>query len=193
MKICINCQAILKPRAIKNTCLRCRHNLACKNYILKNKNDFTEYQKKYREENRKICNERTAKSRSKKEEEYNLKTRIHYRKKNNLPLDLPPQKKRNGLGNIDKQGYKTVCVKNHPNRMDEKGRIREHRLIMSEYLGRALITGENVHHKNGDRLDNRIENLELWTVGQPSGQRVIDKIKWCIEFLNGYGYKVEKM
>ena len=50
----------------------------------------------------------------------------------------------------------------------------------------------SVHHKNGDRLDNRMENLELWHKGQPAGQRVEDKIEWCIEFLMFYGYKVIK-
>ncbi len=63
---------------------------------------------------------------------------------------------------------------------------------MSQYLGRPLYKYENVHHKNGDRSDNRLENLELWTVKQPPGQRVEDKLKWCKEFLELYGYNVIK-
>ncbi len=39
---------------------------------------------------------------------------------------------------------------------------------------------------DGIRDDNRIENLELWSKAQPSGQRVEDKIKWCKEFLKEY-------
>jgi len=43
---------------------------------------------------------------------------------------------------------------------------------------------------NGDKLDNRIENLELWTRSQPAGQRVEDKIAWARDFLIQYGFEV---
>jgi hypothetical protein len=58
---------------------------------------------------------------------------------------------------------------------------------MEQKIGRKLLPGENVHHINGDRADNRIENLELWSKSQPAGQRVSDKIRWAKEILATYG------
>jgi len=54
--------------------------------------------------------------------------------------------------------------------------------MVTEHMGRGLALGENVHHKNGVRVDNRLENLELWFTPQPSGQRVTDLMDYIVEF-----------
>lgn len=63
---------------------------------------------------------------------------------------------------------------------------REHHVVMEGIIGRKLLPGENVHHKNGVRDDNRPENLELWVIKQPKGQRPQDLVEWAREILGLY-------
>ena len=86
--------------------------------------------------------------------------------------------------------YKFVLIKNHPTLKD--GTYMEHRVVMAEHLGRNLYENENVHHKNGVKKDNRLENLELWIVSQPCGQRVVDKVEWAKELLKQYNPELLK-
>lgn len=82
-------------------------------------------------------------------------------------------------GFLDKNGYKVVRV--------EGKEVPEHRLVMEKMIGRKLLPEETVHHKNGQRADNREANLELWSSRNPKGQRVEDKIHWALELLKDYG------
>lgn len=87
-------------------------------------------------------------------------------------------RKKNGTGCLRKDGYRVLSI--------NKKRILEHTHVMENYLNRKLFKNENVHHINGIRHDNRIENLELWSSSQPSGQKIEEKVKWIKEFIKNY-------
>lgn len=83
-------------------------------------------------------------------------------------------------------GYILIYVGRGEPGATSSGHILEHRKVMADHLGRCLAEDENVHHKNGDRADNRLENLELWSMSQPSGARVEDKLRWAREMIQRY-------
>ena len=63
-------------------------------------------------------------------------------------------------GWISSAGYRYICIKGRE--------LFEHRYVMEQHLGRPLELNEVVHHINGDRLDNRLANLELMSRGSHS-------------------------
>ena len=98
-----------------------------------------------------------------------------------------PVREHAGRGSLS-HGYWYVAVPPERRHLVPPGRTKEfeHRLVMAEQLGRPLAADETVHHRNGDRLDNRPENLELWSTAQPKGQRVRDKLEWARSFVERY-------
>lgn len=87
-----------------------------------------------------------------------------------------------GSGTLTKQGYVVL----HPVVDGRHRTVQQHRMVMEQLLGRPLLPGETVHHRNGIKHDNRPENLELWSSRHPKGQRVRDLVEFAVAILRVY-------
>ena len=83
---------------------------------------------------------------------------------------------------IDTEGYVRVHAPENPSSWTT-GYVRRARLVLSQHLGRPLTSSEIAHHKNGDRSDDRLENLELRTASQHSKAHRLDE--WRRQHPNG--------
>ena len=89
------------------------------------------------------------------------------------PGEAQARRAAKGSGYLTPTGYIEISIGGR--------KAGQHRHVMEEHLGRYLWAWESVHHKNGRRSDNRLENLELWVRGQPAGQRLEDHIAFIVE------------
>jgi hypothetical protein len=80
---------------------------------------------------------------------------------------------------LNKRGYIETKHGEH------RGKL-QHRILYEKHYNVSLLPHQNLHHINGDKTDNRIENLELWDCSQPYGQRVEDKIKYYFKLVEDY-------
>ena len=106
---------------------------------------------------------------------------------NSKPSEPYPTK--NGYVEIDiRDDFEWMAA--NPNKV-RRARYLKHQYVMEKHLGRYLTKGETIHHKNGIKNDNRLENLELWNGNHPSGVRLTDQIDWAKKLLKENGYTVD--
>lgn len=174
--ICVSCKSNKRNRQTRSiSCVNCKRS----GLIIRNKT-LGLCVKCYRQ---KLENEDP--SRAKKRRDYLMK---YSRRKKGTDLDAPRRESKGWWKTST--GYILIYKPDHPN-ANCNGCVFQHVYVMSESIGRSVKKQETVHHINGQRDDNRIENLELWSCSHPYGQRVEDKIEWAKFFLEQYGFDVK--
>ncbi len=83
---------------------------------------------------------------------------------------------------ISKGDYNYCLVPDHPN-STKNGYMLEHRIVIENHLSRLLNSNEVVHHKNGDRKDNRLNNLEVLTNKEHARLHGIQRGKTMVELI----------
>lgn len=147
-----------------------------KKYREKHKEKYREYNKKYKQENK----ERIQKLQKRWRDNNKDKIRkYHENYANSRPDKKPDLYYWNGSKSSK---YRKKYKPDHP-RATKKGYVPEHNLVMEKEINRYLRSGEVVHHKNGDGLDNRIDNLELITWGEHSKMHMPERDKDTGKFI----------
>ena len=163
MRICQNCNEEYKPSSRHKICPKCRGRLnkvKCKCGKLKHRQSP-------------ICIDCSVK----------IRAEIGYE----MPRGENSFNWKGGRIKNNNNGYVRLrAPEGHPKASKRGHYLAEHILVMEVKLGRYLLPRENVHHINGVKDDNRIENLELWTKSPMSGIRVADAIKWATEIIKRY-------
>jgi hypothetical protein len=92
-----------------------------------------------------------------------------------------------GLGSINSNGYRVITVPKGTPGAPSYRVVLEHRYVMQKWLGRPLLAQETVHHRDGNRLNNKIENLELRSGRHGQEINIIDGIEAAVAWILSYG------
>jgi hypothetical protein len=104
------------------------------------------------------------------------------------PVSAPIAKSPRGqVDKINKDGYHLISVPAGTPGAVQRGLVMlEHRYVMQNHLRRPLLRAETVHHKDGNRLNNNLDNLELKSGNHGSGINVIDGVLASLDWIERY-------